>query len=104
MALIRCYECGKEISSIAPACPSCGAPPQSTIVPPPLPTEASRAKRLSLGTIALLTGVVIVLVIRAASHQLNSVSVATSPTPRDCGSDYDQFPACPTGRAKFTKS
>ncbi|MBH8613017.1 SPOR domain-containing protein [Pseudomonas mohnii] len=26
MALIDCYECGKQISDIAPACPSCGAP------------------------------------------------------------------------------
>lgn len=26
MALIDCYECGKQISNIATACPSCGAP------------------------------------------------------------------------------
>jgi DNA-directed RNA polymerase subunit RPC12/RpoP len=26
MALIKCSECGKEISDKAPACPSCGAP------------------------------------------------------------------------------
>src|SRR6184192_4422555 len=84
MALIRCYECGKEISSLATACPSCGAPPQSTIVPPPLPTEArpaSRAKQLSWGTIALLTGVVLVLVIRGVTHQPNTPSLAASPTP-----------------------
>jgi len=84
MALIRCYECGKEISSLAPACPSCGAPPQSTIAPPPLPTQtrpASRAKQLSLGTVALLTGVVFVLVIRGLTHQPNTRSVAASPTP-----------------------
>ena len=84
MALIRCYECGKEISSLATACPSCGAPPQSSIVPPPLPTEArpgSRAKQLFWGTIALLTGVVLVLVIRGVTYQPNSLSVATSPTP-----------------------
>ena len=83
MALIRCYECGREISSLATACPSCGAPPQSAI-PPPLPTEArpaSRAKQLSWGTIAVLTGVVLVLVIRGVTHQPNSLSVATSPTP-----------------------
>jgi len=79
----ECYECGKEISSLATACPSCGAPPQSAI-PPPLPMEArpaSRAKKLSWGTIALLTGVVLVLVIRGVTQQPNSLSVATSPTP-----------------------
>lgn len=26
MALIACYECSKQISDLAPACPSCGAP------------------------------------------------------------------------------
>jgi len=26
MALLSCYECGAEISSLAPACPHCGAP------------------------------------------------------------------------------
>lgn len=26
MALVKCKECGKEISTLAPACPSCGAP------------------------------------------------------------------------------
>src|SRR6266566_2222636 len=84
MALIRCYECGKEISSLATACPSCGAPPRPAIVPPPLPTQArpaSRAKQLSWGTIALLTGVVLVLVIRGVTHQPNTPSVAASPTP-----------------------
>jgi len=84
MALIRCYECGKEISSLATACPFCGAPPRSTTVPPPLPIQArpaSRAKQLSLGTIALLTGVVLVLVIRGVTYQLNTPSLAASPTP-----------------------
>jgi len=81
MALIHCYECGKEISSVATACPSCGAPPRSTTIPPPLPTQASRAKRFSWGTIALLTGVVLVLVIRGVTYQPNNLSVATSPTP-----------------------
>jgi hypothetical protein len=84
MALIRCYECGKEISSLATACPSCGAPPRSTIVPPPLPTHArpvSRAKQLSLGTLAVLTGLVLVFVIRGVTRQPNTPSVAASPTP-----------------------
>ena len=26
MALIKCYECAKDISDKAPACPQCGAP------------------------------------------------------------------------------
>src|SRR5882724_4977589 len=84
MALIHCYECGKEISSLATACPSCGAPPRSAIAPPPLPTQPrrpSRAKQLSWGTIALLTGVVLVMVIRGVTNQPNTSSVAASPMP-----------------------
>src|SRR6266496_4240346 len=84
MALIRCYECGKEISSLAAACPSCGAPPRSAVAPPPLPTQPrrpSRAKQLFLGTIALLTGVGLVLVIRGVTNQPNALSVAASPMP-----------------------
>src|SRR5439155_1826511 len=84
MALIRCYECDKEMSSLATACPSCGAPPRSAIAPPPLPTQPrrlSRAKQLSWGTIALLTGVVLVLVIRGVTNQPNTSSVTASPTP-----------------------
>ena len=30
MALIECYECGKEISSLAHSCPACGAPKKHT--------------------------------------------------------------------------
>jgi uncharacterized protein YgiM (DUF1202 family) len=99
MPLIRCYECGKEISSLATACPSCGAPPRSTIVPPPLPTQArpaSRAKQLSRGTIALLTGVVLVLVIRGVTHQPNTPSVAASPTPATAESATSSSPPVET--------
>mgnify|MGYP001415186902 FL=1 len=31
MALIKCPECGREVSSIAKACPSCGAPIDTSI-------------------------------------------------------------------------
>src|SRR5262249_20975531 len=99
MALIRCFECGKEISSLATACPSCGAPQQSAMVPPPLPTEgppASRAKQLSWGTIALLTGVVLVLVVRAVTHQPNTSSVAASPTPATAASATTSSPPIET--------
>ena len=30
MALVKCYECGAEISSIATQCPKCGAPQKKT--------------------------------------------------------------------------
>ncbi len=31
MALIKCTECGREVSDRAAACPGCGAPPKSTV-------------------------------------------------------------------------
>lgn len=96
MALIRCYDCGKEVSSLATACPSCGAPPQPATGPPPLPAAASRTKRFSSGTIALLTGVVLVLVIRAMTHQSSSVSVGTSPTPATTEAKTTSSPAIET--------
>ena len=96
MALIHCYDCGKEVSSLATACPSCGAPPQPATVPPPLPVQASRAKRFSWGTIALLTGVVLVLVIRAVTNQPGSVSVATSPTPATAEANTTSSPPVET--------
>lgn len=34
MALMRCPECGREVSSQAPACPSCGYPLQAKAQPP----------------------------------------------------------------------
>ncbi|MBV7543711.1 zinc ribbon domain-containing protein [Acidovorax sp. sic0104] len=35
MALIRCPECGRDISSHAPSCPSCGYPLQDRGPSPP---------------------------------------------------------------------
>jgi len=85
MALIHCYDCGKEISSLATACPSCGAPPRATIDTSSLPTQTSRAKQFFFGTIAVLTGIVLVLVIRVLTYQPKNLSVATSPTPTTAG-------------------
>jgi len=39
MALIKCYECEKEISDKAPACPHCGAPKQEQETPEPIIEE-----------------------------------------------------------------
>jgi hypothetical protein len=84
MALIHCYECGKEISSLATACPSCGAPPPSSIGPAPLPMPARtafRPKRFFLGALAVFTGAAFVWLIRGLTYQPSTPSVAASPTP-----------------------
>lgn len=42
MALIKCHECGAEISDAAKACPKCGAPiqPQSQTIQQPMAAQA----------------------------------------------------------------
>ena len=39
MSLIKCKECGKEISSLAKACPHCGCPVTEPESVPSTPTE-----------------------------------------------------------------
>ena len=46
MALIKCPECGKEISDKATACPNCGAPVQA----PGCLVHFERKKNMFLGT------------------------------------------------------
>src|SRR5262245_32829139 len=41
MALIPCSECGKQVSTLATACPSCGAPPPKVGIPPPVPQKTA---------------------------------------------------------------
>src|SRR5207245_5724686 len=71
--------------SLGKACPSCGAPPRTNIDTSSLPTQTSRAKQFFFGTIAVLTGIVLVLVIRVLTYQPKNLSVATSPTPTTAG-------------------
>lgn len=61
MALIKCHECGKDVSTEAKACPSCGA----KVV---LPKKKSRMGRLFLYA---LVGVILVGVIQAVVQEEN---------------------------------
>jgi uncharacterized OB-fold protein len=49
MALIKCHECGGQVSDYAHACPHCGAPPAAAIMPPWKAVVMSLAIRLVLG-------------------------------------------------------
>jgi hypothetical protein len=55
MALIKCSECGRDISDKAEACPGCGAP-VTVSQPPPLPLDVhyDRATDTFTGTMALM--------------------------------------------------
>src|SRR4051812_27277887 len=53
MALVKCPDCGREVSDLAPACPTCGRPMAasggpSTAPPPPAPAGVLRS---NVGTV-----------------------------------------------------
>ena len=47
MALIKCPECAREVSSHAPACPACGYPLRATGAPPAQPHTALHSPHVS---------------------------------------------------------
>ena len=55
MALIRCPECSREVSSQAPACPACGYPIQAKNAPPGEPRGALQSPHL-WGRLAVVLG------------------------------------------------
>jgi len=60
MALIKCTECGKEVSDKAAACPGCGAPPPLRSLVPDQPGSTTVAASLAWVAIALaVVGLVI---------------------------------------------
>jgi predicted nuclease of predicted toxin-antitoxin system len=57
MALIKCRECGKEISSEAPACPNCGRPAVNS--PSTSPAASHSGKKKGSGCLSLIALVVV---------------------------------------------
>ena len=55
MALVRCPECGREVSSQAPACPGCGYPLQARGAPAPEPQGALQSPHV-WGRVAMVLG------------------------------------------------
>ncbi len=55
MALIRCPECGNQVSTVAASCPQCGAPVASWNIQTPLATIQRTSKPLKLqGCLSML--------------------------------------------------
>jgi len=69
MALLNCKECGKQISSAAPACPHCGAPMTSAA-----PTATATSKKADQRQTRIATGIFWVLVIGFFLWLYNSFS------------------------------
>lgn len=61
MALVKCGECGKEISSMAAACPSCGHPSASASVENESTEPAPTSNRIGTGQGLFLIAIVSVV-------------------------------------------
>ena len=95
MALVKCRECGHQISTEAVACPSCGAPPKPVppLIPPPLAapppiapipqrrTSGHFIKRLfAVGAVIVFSVIVLCIVAGVVSSTRNDPSPPPSPT------------------------
>jgi len=78
MSLIQCPDCGRDVSSSAPACPNCGAPVASLIM---ARAEAS-PKRRTLGCTSLFVVVVVVGILASALIPEKERTGNESPSPR----------------------
>ena len=54
MALIKCHECGREISSDALACPGCGAAPKALVAQQPKSKSIALTMALAWGILGLV--------------------------------------------------
>lgn len=68
MALIKCTECGKEVSDKASTCPNCGAPIGTGTTPKVMPVQEGKIKPVKekkkgscLKTVLIIFGVLIIL-------------------------------------------
>src|ERR1035437_197229 len=63
MALIKCPDCGKDVSNVAPSCPNCGRPVLET-VPAKVESGEKKTSPLLVGCIILFLAAVFLLIIR----------------------------------------
>ena len=85
MALIKCTDCGNQISDLAPACPFCGRPasgqprPSSSVAPPPLPSPKAGPSSW-LGKFVVLIGLIVLFImIRGCDDASVPASVPAQP-------------------------
>ena len=70
MALVKCPDCGREVSEKAPACPHCGRPIASQPARAKVdgPTEGLFLRSLNCGCVVALVIVVLVMLILAGGR------------------------------------
>jgi len=84
MTLVKCPDCGKEISDQAPACPNCGRPavPRPVVAAPPPATETTGKAGRTLAAILILSVVVggafLMVIIKTAGKGGSSTGASSS--------------------------
>jgi len=117
MALMPCSECGKEISSLATACPHCGAPAKHThVVQGTRPTTAritspagnSALLKMVLTFAALIAGLFLVMFIIAVIEESNDPQSAERYRGRQaikvCREQFEQKAADPVARSSYASA
>lgn len=59
MALIKCSECGKEVSDKANACPNCGAPIKEDEIKKEIKAGINMTKKLAIVLVIILVIIII---------------------------------------------
>src|SRR5688572_26533758 len=85
MALIKCPDCGGQVSTAAPACPHCGRPVTESAAPSASPQVHGRGeglflKSMNLGCLffVLIVAVGFLVIVFADNSTENSVSVGAN--------------------------
>lgn len=102
MALIKCPECGKEVSSGAASCPNCGHPisPQKQIVKETVVKE--KKKRGCLSTILFVVIIIAVIGIFATNGNNNKVKDSTTASNKVPDKQQDVSQKDTEQKTKFT--
>ena len=80
--LIKCRECGKEMSDQATSCPNCGCPVQPVNTGTPITPEEPKKKGSCLKTVLIIIGVLfLIFFVSAAIVGIMSDDTSDEPTP-----------------------
>lgn len=70
MALIKCPECGKEVSDLASTCPNCGFPLERTVAKPESVSNSKPKPNTGKLVLGLLTLILIVVIVSVVVERL----------------------------------
>lgn len=87
MAMIKCPECGKEISDSAVSCPNCGKPLQQASktlsVQPPQKKKTGTFKKILIGTLVIFVGLIALGMIVGDDKKTSSSVAGQASAPKE---------------------